>query len=278
MSRRSENHSIAKLTRRQAIAASSSLALGAGLYLAGCGRQREGAATSPRPATSSAASCVLTPEQTEGPYYIEDGMVRSDITEGRPGLPLELLLAVQKAGSCEPLAEATVEVWHCDALGVYSGFTAAGASGGAGGAGAGRPPPGAPPGSPPAGGQNPGYGARSAERVPADETTFLRGAQRADRRGMVRFSTVYPGWYAGRTPHIHVKVHVGGEEVHSGQLYFDDAVTAAVHRRAPYSSHGEPSTTNASDGIYAAGGQESTLALSRRGEGYTGRLTLGVKA
>lgn len=267
MTRQSDDHSTEKLTRRQAIAASSSLALG--LYLAGCGGQREGATNSPPSATSGAASCVLTPEQTEGPYYVEESQIRSDITERRPGVPLELLLSVQRVDSCTAIPEATVEVWHCDALGVYSGFTAAGAGGAGAGPGVGAPPP---------GGQNPGYGGRSAERVPADETTFLRGAQRTDGRGLARFRTVYPGWYEGRTPHIHVKVDVGGGEVHTGQLYFDDEMTAAVHRRAPYSSRGQPSTTNASDAIYPAGGRQSTLALTRRGEGYTGRLTLGVEA
>jgi protocatechuate 3,4-dioxygenase beta subunit len=92
------------------------------------------------------------------------------------------------------------------------------------------------------------------------------------------FDTVYPGWYQGRTPHIHVKVHVAGQEVHTGQLYFDEAVTRTVYRRAPYASHGEPTTVNSSDGIYAQGGRQSTPDLTRRADGYVGRLVLGVRA
>jgi hypothetical protein len=95
---------------------------------------------------------------------------------------------------------------------------------------------------------------------------------------VVVFDTIYPGWYRGRTPHIHVKVHVGGATVHTGQLYFRDATTQRVYQRSPYRAHGEPDTTNGADNIYAAGGSKSLLALRRRGSGYVGRLTMGVRA
>jgi protocatechuate 3,4-dioxygenase beta subunit len=194
---------------------------------------------------------VLTPEQTQGPYYVSGSLMRSDITEGQRGLPLDLRLVVQRVGSCEAIRDATVEVWHANASGTYSGFTAQGA----GGAG----PPG-------------------GSRQVTDATRFLRGAQRSDADGAVTFRTIYPGWYQGRTTHIHVKVHLGGSVVHTGQLYFDQAVSDAVYRTPPYASHGEPTTTNSTDGIYADGGRESTLTLRRSGSGYAGRLVLGVKA
>jgi protocatechuate 3,4-dioxygenase beta subunit len=109
---------------------------------------------------------------------------------------------------------------------------------------------------------------------------FLRGHQRSDADGLVVFHTIYPGWYRGRTPHIHVKVHVGGNTVHTGQLFFPDATSAAVYRTAHYRAHGPADTTNRADGIYAqAGGAKAILNLRRRasGAGYVGRMTLGVK-
>jgi protocatechuate 3,4-dioxygenase beta subunit len=93
----------------------------------------------------------------------------------------------------------------------------------------------------------------------------------------VKFHTIYPGWYHGRTTHIHVKVHVGGKVVRTGQLYFRDALTAAVYRnRSPYKARGQKDTPNAGDMIYADGGRQSTLRVSTHGTGYIGRLALGV--
>jgi protocatechuate 3,4-dioxygenase beta subunit len=185
---------------------------------------------------AEAASCVLSPEVTEGPYWIANKLTRRDVTEGRPGLPLELVLTVQDAKTCEPIAGADVEFWHCDAGGTYSGVS--------------------------------------------DSKRFLRGHQKADAHGRARFLTVYPGWYRGRTPHIHLKVHVGGSVVHTGQAFFDEKTTAAVYRRSPYKSHGQPDTSHAADMIYAqAGRSRATLRLTRRSngrKGYRGSITLGV--
>ncbi|MEW6581910.1 MAG: intradiol ring-cleavage dioxygenase [Actinomycetota bacterium] len=191
------------------------------------------------------ATCVLTPEQTEGPYWIDTTLTRRDVRAGRPGLPLDLRLTVVDASTCRPIRGADVEIWHCDAAGVYSGVAGGG-----------------------------GNGAAS----PTDSTRFLRGHQVADAAGRVRFITIYPGWYQGRTVHIHVKVHVKGDEVHTGQLYFPDAVTDAVSRVRPYASRGTRDTRNADDHIYASGGRQSTLRLRRRasGRGYIGSLTMGV--
>ncbi len=223
----------AALTRRQMMVAAGA----AGAYvLLGCGDDDPSTTTAATaPSSGAAADCVLSPEQTEGPYYIDNDLIRRDITDGKDGVPLDLRLTVLDATSCEPIESATVEVWHCDALGEYSGV--GGASG-----------------------------------------SFLRGGQRAGARGLTRFRTIYPGWYRGRTTHIHVKVHVGGQEVHTGQLYFEDSITASVNRgSSPYDTRGEPDTTNASDSIYGQGGKQSTVALTKRAGGYVGKLSLGVR-
>jgi protocatechuate 3,4-dioxygenase beta subunit len=184
---------------------------------------------------SDTVTCVLTPEQTEGPYYIANEKMRRKITEGRPGTPLTLRLAVVNATTCKPIKGAAVDIWHCDASGTYSGF------------GAGR-----------------------------TSRTFMRGIQRANADGVATFKTVYPGWYSGRTVHIHVKVHVRGNVVHTGQLYFPDAVTDAAYRRAPYSSRPNRDVRNASDSVYRNGGRRSLLRLRRSGSGYVGTIKMGV--
>jgi protocatechuate 3,4-dioxygenase beta subunit len=177
---------------------------------------------------------VLTPEQTEGPYYLDNDLVRSNIVDGHPGTPLRLELLVQDA-RCAARPGAAVDIWHCDAAGVYSGF-----------------------------------GAGAADR------NFLRGTQVADATGKVVFETIYPGWYVGRATHIHVKVHNGGREIHTGQLYFDEALNDAVYRSAPYLKAGTR-VRNTSDFIYRNGGAQSTLALAPAGAGYTATKALVVQ-
>src|SRR2546427_3460333 len=180
----------------------------------------------PAAVASGAVSCVLTPEQTEGPYYIANEAVRRNITEGRPGVPLLLRAFVVSASTCRPIKSAAVDIWHADAGGVYSGF---------------------------------GSGAASR--------TFMRGIQRTNARGLALFRTVYPGWYQGRTVHIHVKVHLGGNVVHTGQLYFPDTVTDAVSRNPPYSSRGNRDVRNAADSIFRTGGSKSLLSVRRQSSG-----------
>jgi protocatechuate 3,4-dioxygenase beta subunit len=216
------------LSRREAIAGAAAAGAGAGLFVLLRGGPDEGDAAAP--------NCVLAPEQTEGPYYIDDGLIRSNITEGKRGVPLDLRLQVLDVSSCQPIKGATVELWHCDAVGNYSGFS-----------------------------------------TPGDKT-YLRGGQRSNSAGNVRFRTIYPGWYQGRTTHIHAKVHVGGQVVHTGQLYFADRISAAVYRnRSPYKARGQKDTPNAQDMVYGNGGKQSTLRLSKHGTGYIGRLALGVR-
>jgi protocatechuate 3,4-dioxygenase beta subunit len=117
--------------------------------------------------------------------------------------------------------------------------------------------------------------------VNGNNRRFLRGHQRSDAHGRVLFDTIYPGWYMGRAPHIHMKVHVGGSEVHTGQVFFSDAASAAVYRTSAYRGRGEADTTNGTDNIYAAaGGSRAKAHLKRRKgrHGYAGRITVGVRA
>jgi protocatechuate 3,4-dioxygenase beta subunit len=198
------------------------------------------------------ATCVLTPEATEGPYWIDDNLTRRDIREGKAGLPLVLQLTIVSAKTCKPIRRADVEIWHCDAAGNYSGFDSGSGGGGPGGGG------------------------------PATSTRYLRGHQRSNASGVATFLTVFPGWYPGRTPHIHMKVHVGSADrvVHTGQVFFNEAITAAVYKQAPYSGHGRPDTSHARDMIYGqAGGSRAVVRLSKRpagARGYLGRIVIGV--
>lgn len=213
----------------------------AAVWLGACGGDADdttapASATATESSATTASGCVLTPEQTEGPYWVANELTRRDVTDGRPGVPLDLRMTVQEAGSCNPIEGTDVEIWHSDAGGAYSGVE------------------------------------------PGDDSLFLRGHQKSDAAGEVRFDTIYPGWYMGRTTHIHVKVHAGGDTVHTGQLYFDDAVSAAVYATDAYASRGGADTTNATDGIYASGGAESTLDLRKlSGGGYRGTIALRVR-
>ncbi len=96
---------------------------------------------------------------------------------------------------------------------------------------------------------------------------------------MAVFDTVYPGWYQGRTVHVHVKVYAGGNVVHTGQLFFPDTMTDSVYRQSPYSSRPNRDTRNANDSIFVNGGKNSLLAVAANGSGaYVGRVTMGVHA
>jgi protocatechuate 3,4-dioxygenase beta subunit len=225
-----------KLTRRRSLQRLFGLAVTAAGGAGWGASARDASGSGPLAVSSGAVACVLTPELTEGPFYVAGERARRDITEGRPGMPLLLRLTVVDASTCKPVAGAAADVWHCDALGVYSGAIAG----------------------------NTG-------------TNFLRGIQRTNGKGTATFETIYPGWYPGRAVHIHVKVQVGGNVVHTGQLFFPAGVTDAVYRKTPYRRHGtRPDTSNAADAIYRNGGSRGLLTLRRRGSGYAASITMGV--
>jgi protocatechuate 3,4-dioxygenase beta subunit len=202
---------------------------------------------------NAATTCLLTPEVTEGPYWIDGTLTRRNITEGKTGMPLQIVFTVVDARSCKPIRNANVEIWHCDATGEYSGYDKG----------------------------TPGFGGGGGGHAdPTSSTRYLRGHQTSDAAGHAQFLTVFPGWYRGRTPHIHTKVHVGGNTVHTGQVFFNEQITAAVYRMSPYRRHGQADTPHTSDSIYAqAGGSRATLKLTRRPQGqrgYVGRIVVGV--
>ncbi len=231
------------LTRRQAIAALGGAGAGATLLSLGAGHALAATTT----------SCVtLTPEVTAGPYYIANHLTRRNVTDGQKGIALQLRLTVADVVRCQPIPAADVEIWHANALGVYSGYgSAATPSPGAGGGG---------------------------HVTPNNTLRFLRGHQRTDRDGLAIFDTIYPGWYRGRAPHIHVRVHVGGNVLHTGQLFFDDTLSDAVYRTPDYATHGQPDTTDSADQIYAQeGGARAVLRIRSHAGGYSGAITMGVK-
>lgn len=210
-------------------------------------------ATPPSAGRSIAASatCVVRPEQTEGPYFVDERLNRSDIRSDpsdssvREGVPLQLTVRVSRLSEqeCVPLAGATVDVWHCDALGTYSDV--------------------------------------SDRNFNTVGKKFLRGYQTTDTNGVVQFTTIYPGWYPGRTVHIHFKVRAqaatGQNYEFTSQLYFDDAVTDQVHRQLPYAQHGQPNQTNAQDGIFGRDGKQLLLTLVPQGAGYAATFDLGIR-
>ncbi len=184
------------------------------------------------------SACVVRPQQTEGPYFVDERLNRSDIRSDpasgavKPGAPLQVVFRVSQlsGGACTPLSGAQVDVWHCDALGAYSDV------------------------------RDPGGNTLGQK--------FLRGFQVTDVSAVVRFTTIYPGWYEGRAVHIHFKIRTdagaGRGREFTSQLYFDDALTDRVHAQAPYASRGQQRMRNDRDGIFQRGGRAER----------TGRLTV----
>jgi len=202
----------APLHRRSLLFGAS--ALGAGGILGGTS-SAAGSATPPPTDVDPdlrgllAGSCIVTASDVEGPYFLDLDLVRNDITEGYPGVPLRVYLRIHGASSCAPIENAVVDVWHCEAQGVYSGFAVKGTQG----------------------------------------LTYLRGVQLTPQNGLVWFDTIYPGFYAGRTSHVHVKVRPNAGAELTTQLYFPQSVNERVSGLAPYLGGG-PITTNAQDGFF----------------------------
>ncbi|MFD5227832.1 intradiol ring-cleavage dioxygenase [Streptomyces qaidamensis] len=283
------------LTRRQVVVAGGAAmaAVGAGSVLAMTASADEEVASSASTASDNMETCYkLTSETTEGPYYIDADKLRRDVTEDQDGIPLTLRLKVIDADTCKPLANAAVDIWHCNALGVYSGYEAMGSGGG--GAGGGVPPSGTPTGTPtgsPTGAPPGDGGGGGVHEEPTDDERYLRGTWRTDKKGEVAFRTVFPGWYQGRCVHIHIKVHVngtwtdagyeGGTTCHTGQLFFDEASVLATAEVEPYSTNTTTRTTLDEDTIYPGNGTEGGLLRLKYkkdaiAKGFVATLTMGV--
>jgi protocatechuate 3,4-dioxygenase beta subunit len=227
------------LTRRQALtgAAALSLGLAAGESLSA---QQRLAATLP-----GADVCMLTPKAEEGPFYFDPKLVRPDITEGKTGAPLTLILQVTSAKDCARLNGARVDLWHADAFGMYSG-----------------------------------YRGQGEEGISTRGQTFLLGTQFTSAEGQVRFATIYPGWYPRRTPHIHFKVLLDATSVVTGQLYFPDDLSARIYAGiAPYSDRKAKRdiVANKDDFVFQdQGGADTLLSVKEEGQSLSASLVIGI--
>ncbi|WP_043687135.1 intradiol ring-cleavage dioxygenase [Streptomyces xylophagus] len=207
-------------------------------------------------ASASSGVCTLTAEVTEGPYSLDGALIREDIRETKEGVEVQYTFTVvDQDNDCAPLADALVELWHCDALGEYSGYV----------------------------GKN--------GHTEDDDGTFLRGGVLTDSSGEASLISIWPGHYVSRAVHVHMRVHTdvtiadgtytGGTVVHTGQLFFDADLNEAVQATSPYSDNTTAETALADDSIYDDGGAASgLLTLTALGssvsDGYTATLTVGV--
>lgn len=172
--------------------------------------------------------------------------MRADITDGRPGLPLDLELRILESGPCTAIANARVDIWHADAGGVYSGYAGQGDDGG----------------------------------TSTEGKSYLRGTQITNETGTVQFITVYPGWYPGRTPHIHLKVYLDEKTVLIGQVYFPDDVSARIYKaHEAYAMRPVADTTNTSDFLFQHGQRDGggiVLAVAEENGRVRATLLIGV--
>lgn len=296
-----DEHEGQRVSRRRLFAGLSAVGLGGLVSACSAGTPvttSTGATVTPRASTtadltglfSGVNTCTLTPTVTQGPYYFDADKIRSDVREDRQGVRLRLAIKAQDSEKCGPLTNAVVEIWHCDAAGEYSGAEAqSSGAGGAGPGGGGAPPGGAPSsgaarpggtpptGTPPSGGPGgagPGGGNDgSADLVPTDDKRYLRGAQVTNKDGIVEFTTIWPGWYRGRTVHIHAMVHVSNARVLTTQMMFPEELNTAVFAQQPYAAHQGRDTYNDTDGIYRP---SMLLTVTKDGDGYLGVIVFGV--
>lgn len=205
------------------------------------------------PTGATLPACVVRPAQTEGPYFLDTKLDRSDIRSDPAddaiceGAPLRLTFNVSRldGASCAPLAGAVVEVWQCDAVGVYSGVKDIN-----------------------------GFFDTTGKQ-------FLRGHQITSSGGRAEFRTIYPGWYQGRTVHIHFKIRTDPGEQRgtefTSQIYFDDAQSDRVFVRAPYASKTGRRTKNDGDGIFRNGGRQLLVDVQEDGDGYAATFDVGLQ-
>ncbi len=202
-------------------------------------------------ATQAALSCIVRPELTIGPYFVDEQLNRSDIRSEpsdnsvRRGVPLTLAIGVYDVSrsSCNTIEGARVDLWHCDAAGVYSGVA------------------------------DPGFDTSGQK--------FLRGYQLTDATGKAHFLTIYPGWYSGRTVHIHFMIRTIGADGNTyefvSQFFFNEAVTDQAHSVQPYVARGYRNRLNASDNIYNNGGDQLLLDVTGDNtNGYAATINLGL--
>jgi len=191
----------------------------------------------------SVPDCVVTPYQTEGPFWFDAGLVRTEISEGKAGVALGVALRVIDAATCEPIPDAVVDLWHCDGVGWYSGY--------------------------------PNQGDNGDEDTSGQ--TFCRGVQVTDSDGRVSFLTIYPGWYPGRAVHVHAKVFLDGTTYVTTQLYFPDAVTDKAHgNNAPYTDRGARDTRNADDNFLGTNTATLVMNVFEKSGDYSAGGVLGV--
>jgi protocatechuate 3,4-dioxygenase beta subunit len=226
----------AEVTRRAALSIAGTT--GAAFLLS---RPVAGPAAGTEEAEAATASCVLTPAKTEGPYFVDEKLNRSDIRAGEDGVTLALTIQVVDADrDCAPVTGATVDIWHANAGGLYSGESQNGTVG----------------------------------------KTYLRGYQVTGSDGKASFTTVFPGWYRGRAIHIPFKVRLydGSSKTFefTSQLFFDPGVENQILVTSAYSSRGTPDTANASDNIYGSDGSDLLVPLTASGGGYAGTFVAGL--
>ncbi len=238
--------------------------------------QAVAAASSRRSLKHKRSLKILTPEQTEGPFYVDKHLVRRDIREDRQGVPLTLNIILRDATTGEVLPNAAVDIWHCDANGNYSGYAAMAED---------DPLKGPPNGllnSPPP---------HPINQTPTDDKTFLRGTQISDVDGIVRFTTIYPGWYQGRALHIHLKVHTGkglgrwdfhdSHVCHTGQLFFPEDISNKIAANSPYRDHEVERLNQNDDFVFQTQQGKKCLASVESAivgdkKGYSAAVVLGV--
>jgi len=242
------------------------------------------------------AACVLIAEQEQGPFYLDRAVMRKAIAEDRTGIPLLLRLVIEDSRTCAPIVGAAIDLWHCDAMGLYSGFTKT-SLGGPGGPGGppprnGPPPGDFPPDGPPPGGGMGGPGGGPPQMKASDDFTFLRGIQVTGKDGAVAFETIFPGFYNGRTNHVHFKVrlagerqgdrYAGGHTSHTGQVFFPEDWNLKLMANPTYSAHKIHRTTQGEDGVF--NGQHGEMAIatllpvdeSNPAKGLRAQLTVAV--
>jgi protocatechuate 3,4-dioxygenase beta subunit len=195
--------------------------------------------------------CVVRPEQTEGPYFVDEKLNRSDIRVDptdksiKPGVPLRLEFQVSRiaGAACTPLSGAMVDVWHCDAAGVYSDV------------------------------RDSQFDSRGKK--------FLRGYQQTNANGNAEFLTIYPGWYEGRAVHIHFKIRSTAQgaraQEFTSQLYFDESVNDQIFKQAPYNTKRGRRVMNDTDSLFRRGGRELLVTPAKNTQGYTAKFDIGLQ-